>query len=170
MVDTAVEADELAQLKDSLQESISFIPADALVGLITYGKMCFVHELGFADCPRSYVFQGEAKLTPALIQEQLGINLSNDPLKKGDSPALRRFLAPVGECEYTLNSIIDDLQPDPWPRQQGHRAERCAGTALNISISILEATASAGRGSRIINFLGGAITTGPGKIVDTEIK
>ena len=64
MVDTAVPSEELAELKDSLQQSITFIPEDALIGLITYGKMAFVHELGFADCPRSYVFRGDKEMTP----------------------------------------------------------------------------------------------------------
>jgi protein transport protein SEC23 len=63
LVDTALPSEELAELKDSLQQSISFIPADAHVGLITYGKMVFVHELGFADCPRSYVFRGDKEMT-----------------------------------------------------------------------------------------------------------
>jgi len=36
----------MEHLKDSLQQSINFIPPEALVGLITYGKMAFVHELG----------------------------------------------------------------------------------------------------------------------------
>jgi protein transport protein SEC23 len=95
LVDTAVPSDELAQLKDSLQQSISFIPQDAHVGLITYGKMAFVHELGFSDCPRAYVFRGDKELAPKEIQDQLGIHLGSDPLNKGDSLALKRFLVPV---------------------------------------------------------------------------
>jgi protein transport protein SEC23 len=47
MVDTAVDSNELTELKDSLQQSLNFIPPDALIGLITYGKNAFVHELGF---------------------------------------------------------------------------------------------------------------------------
>jgi len=47
VVDTCVQADELAELKDSLQQSLNFIPEDSLIGLITYGKMVYVHELGF---------------------------------------------------------------------------------------------------------------------------
>jgi len=115
LVDTSLPSDELAELKDSLQQSIAFIPADAHVGLITYGKMAFVHELGFSDCPRAYVFRGDKELLPKDIQDQLGINMSSDPLNKGDGTTLKRFLVPVGECEFALNSILDDLQSDPWP-------------------------------------------------------
>lgn len=37
---------------------------------------------------------------------------------------------------------------------------------MNIAISLLEAAGGAGRGSRIVNLLGGPVTYGPGKIVD----
>ena len=47
VVDTAVPEEELLELKDSLQQSLNFIPPDALIGLISYGKNVFVHELGF---------------------------------------------------------------------------------------------------------------------------
>jgi len=79
-------------------------------------------------------------------------------------------LVPVSECEFALNSILDDLQPDPWPTKQGNRQARCTGTALNIGISILELAGSANRGSRIINLQGGAVTVGPGRIVSEELK
>lgn len=91
-------------------------------------------------------------------------------MNKGDSLTLRRFLVPVAECEFALNSILDDLQSDPWPVKQACRSERCVGTALNIAISLLEAAGGAGRGSRIINLIGGAATYGPGKIVDDKLS
>lgn len=47
LVDTTIASDELVELKDSLQQSLNFIPEDAMIGLITYGKMVQVHELGF---------------------------------------------------------------------------------------------------------------------------
>ena len=96
--------------------------------------------------------------------------MSSDPLHKGDSTALKRFLVPVSECEFALNSILDDLQPDPWPAAKGCRPARSVGTALNIAISLLEVAGSSQRGSRIINLLGGPVTTGPGKIVADELS
>jgi hypothetical protein len=44
----------------------------------------------------------------------------------------------MADCEFALNSILDDLQPDPWQKAQGCREERAAGTALNIGVSLLE--------------------------------
>ena len=131
--------------------------------------MAFLHELGFSHCPKAYVFKGDVHLQPKDIQEQLGLNVGSDPLNKGDSSALRRFLVPVSECEFALNSILDDLQPDPWQAKKGCRPLRCVGTAMNIAISLLEVAGGQGRGSRIVNMMGGAVTSGPGKIVAPEL-
>ena len=60
MIDTCVEEAELAEIKDSIQLSLNLIPADSLVGLITFGKHVFVHELGATGFPRSYVFRGDS--------------------------------------------------------------------------------------------------------------
>lgn len=69
VVDTAVSSEELVELKDSLQQSINFIPPDAMVGLITYGKMIQVHEVGFSECPKAYVFRGDKALTQEQIRK-----------------------------------------------------------------------------------------------------
>jgi len=80
---------------------------------------------------------------------------------------LKRFLVPVSECEFALNSILDDLQSDPWPVETGHRPARCAGSAIGVAVGLLEAAAAGGasRGSRIVTMMGGPITYGPGMIV-----
>lgn len=170
VVDTCIQSDELAELKDSLQQSINFIPQDALIGLITYGKMTYVHELGFAECPKAYVFRGDKELNGRQIQDQLGLTLTADPLGKGENSSLKRFLVPVNECEFALNSILDDLQPDPWPVKTGFRSSRCIGTALNVAISLLEAAGGTGRGSRIITLVGGPATYGPGMVVSEDLQ
>lgn len=46
VVDTCMDEEELGALKDSLQMSLSLLPPNALIGLITFGKMVQVHELG----------------------------------------------------------------------------------------------------------------------------
>lgn len=79
-----------------------------MIGLITYGKMVYVHELGFADTPKSYVFRGDKELSAKQIQEQLGI-LSSTTGGVANTDVLKRFLVPVSECEFALNSILDDL-------------------------------------------------------------
>jgi protein transport protein SEC23 len=39
VVDTCIDEDELKSLKESLQMSLSLLPPNGLIGLITYGKM-----------------------------------------------------------------------------------------------------------------------------------
>lgn len=58
VVDTCQEADSLQALKDSIIMSLSLLPPYALVGLITFGTMTQVHEIGYTECAKSYVFRG----------------------------------------------------------------------------------------------------------------
>lgn len=60
-------------IRDAIQQSLTIIPADAHVGLITYGRYCiipyernvFVHEIGFLECPKCYSFKGSKEYSPA---------------------------------------------------------------------------------------------------------
>lgn len=57
VVDTCISSDELKALKASLTTALSLLPADAFVGLITFGRMVEVHELNVKGIARSYVFK-----------------------------------------------------------------------------------------------------------------
>ena len=43
VVDTCMDEEELGALKESLQMSLSLLPQNALVGLVTFGKMVQVN-------------------------------------------------------------------------------------------------------------------------------
>ena len=58
VVDTCQEADSLQALKDSIISCLDLLPPYALVGLITFGTMTQVHEIGYTECAKSYVFRG----------------------------------------------------------------------------------------------------------------
>lgn len=68
MVDTCLEEEDLQALKESLQMSLSLLPPNALVGLITFGRMVQVHELSCEGIAKSYVFRGTKDLTSKQIQ------------------------------------------------------------------------------------------------------
>ena len=57
VVDTCLPAEELKALKDALQKAIAYLPADALIGLITFGRVVEIHELNVKGIARSYVFK-----------------------------------------------------------------------------------------------------------------
>ena len=73
VVDTCMDEEELGALKESLQMSLSLLPQNAMIGLITFGKMVQVHELGCEGIAKSFVFRGTKDYTAKQIQEMLGI-------------------------------------------------------------------------------------------------
>jgi protein transport protein SEC23 len=139
VVDTAVSPDELVELKDSIQQSLNLLPPDAFVGLITYGRVIFVHELGFSEFAKSYAFDGSKQLTPQAVFDQLGVLSRSDPRGAQAGKGMRRFILPVSECEFMFNTIIDDLQCDPWPTLSDERPLRATGSAALVGLAMLEA-------------------------------
>lgn len=170
VVDTCGFEDEVEALKTGLQQCIAILPADAIVGFISFGKNAYVYDLSFTECTRCYAFRGDKALTPQMVKEQLGI-MSSD--LKGIQMGARRFLIPVGDCEFVLDGILDDLSKDSWPVPRDSRPLRCIGTAMSIAIYLLE-LAYPNQGARAMLFAGGAASHGPGAIVgsrkDDEIR
>ena len=147
MVDTCLDDEELTALKDSLQMSLSLLPPNALIGLITFGKMVQVHELGCEGCSKSYVFRGSKDFQPKRIQEMLGIGRpapAQNPNQRGPSgqplPPANRFLQPIQKCDMSLTDLLGELQKDPWPVASGKRPLRSTGVALSVATGLLEAS------------------------------
>lgn len=182
VVDTCMDEDELGALKDSLQMSLSLLPPNALVGLVTFGKMVQVHELGTEGCSKSYVFRGTKDLSAKQIQDMLGIGRgvppnpnaahqqfpNRGPVSQDTSPA-NKFLQPISKCDMALTDLLGELQKDPWPVPQGKRYLRATGTALSIAVGLLECTYP-NTGARVMVFVGGPCSQGPGQVVDDELK
>lgn len=184
VLDTCLDEQDLQAVKESLQMSLSLLPTNALVGLITYGKMVQVHELGCEGFSKSYVFRGTKDFTAKQIQELLGIGRSSGSAPAHPSHAAHpqggvpqpvqqlpanRFLQPVHKCDMVLTDLLGELQHDPWPVSQGKRPLRSTGVALSIAVGLLECTYP-NTGARIMLFVGGACTQGPGMVVDDELK
>ena len=84
LIDTAIEEDELNELKETIQLTINSLPSECQVGIITFGKMCNVIEVGSTDIPISYALNGEKNYQPDEIQELLGLFIrSNTNVKEG---------------------------------------------------------------------------------------
>ena len=78
-----------------------------------------------------------------------------------------RFIQPYSECEFALTSILEGLEHDPWPVKIEHRVLRATGAALAVATGLLECT-SANNPARIMLFLGGPCTEGPGQVVAVD--
>jgi len=168
VVDVAIPEEELDELKDSLLQSLSILPENALIGLVTFGSMVHVHELGFSEASRSYVFRGNKDIPSDRIHALLGLPVGQQQQQQqgqgqGGVPGVDRFLLPVSECLVVLDSILSDLTRDPWPVSQESRPSRCTGVALSVAVGMLEKLWNR-RGARIMLFLGGPPTIGPGAV------
>lgn len=113
VLDACLIEEELGFLKSALRQALGLLPENALVGLISYGTQVQVHELGFSDLPKVYVFRGTKELSQEQILDQLGLSPASAN-RAGKLPAsggaagtdvVTRFLLPASECEYTLNSV-----------------------------------------------------------------
>lgn len=166
VVDTCLVEEDMKALREALTVSLSLLPPKSLVGLITFGTMVQVHELGFGDVPKSYVFRGSKDYGQAQIQEMLGLGPATG--RPGQAGA-GRFILPLEQCEFALSQIFEQLQRDPWPVDSDKRPERATGVALSIALSLLE-TQFPHCAARAMLFCGGPCTVGPGMVVGTSLR
>ncbi|KAL3832987.1 hypothetical protein ACJIZ3_007723 [Penstemon smallii] len=178
VVDTCVIEEELGFLKSALLQVLGMVPENCLIGLISFGTYVHVHELGFGQIPKVHVFKGTKEVTKDQLLEQMGFFAKRPRpttgviagARDGLSPeSISRFLLPASDCEFVLNSILEELQRDPWPVPSDQRAARCTGTALSLAAHLLGVCVP-GSGARIMAFLGGPSTEGSGAIVSKNLS
>lgn len=228
-------------MKTALSQALGLLPENSLVGLITYGAQVQVHELGFQECPKSYVFRGAKEYTAVQIQDQLqfprgGLGRPGAPgagpqaAQQAQQQGIGRFMLPLSECEFQvrvffscgfpgfgsifsrvqrppphpwpsphrpgggrgetpprrpfpdpisrphpparpptqLNSVLEDLQRDPFQPLPEQRQARCTGSALSVAAGMLQAGLS-GQPAHIVLFVGGPTTEGVGQVVAKEL-
>ena len=175
-------AEELQDAKDSVMQLVSLLPEDAYVGLVTFGSTVRVHELVETNGPmrRSYVFRGTKDCEQEELRKMLGLDFNRQRASTSGvhgmhgmngtaAPAMnmmeakpsRRFIAPVNECEFTLQSILEEVTLDEENRQRGKRPLRAMGAAISIAAGLL-AESHASQGGRVLVFTSGPCTTSQG--------
>jgi protein transport protein SEC23 len=134
-----------------------------------------VHEIGYPECNKSYVFRGAKEYTPKQIQDMLGLSAQARAAPRPGQPMPQqsfgsaRFLMPVQQCEFQLTGILEGMSRDPWPVANDKRPLRCTGVAVSVAVGLLETTFP-NTGARIMVFSGGPATEGPGMVVGGELK
>ncbi|KAJ6680729.1 PROTEIN TRANSPORT PROTEIN SEC23 [Salix purpurea] len=155
VVDTCMIEEEMAFLKSALSQAIELLHENSLVGLITFGTLVHVHELGFGEITKTYVFKGSKDVSKEQLLSRWDSFLRSPSPSTGviagardglSADSISRFLLPASQCEFTLNSVLEELQKDPWPVPPGQRA------------------------SRILAFIGGPSTEGLGAIVSKNLS
>ncbi|KAJ5078022.1 protein transport protein sec23 [Anaeramoeba ignava] len=161
LIDLTCDEDELIALKDSLMQSLSLIPDNYYIGIITFGATVQIYDLTFIDFPKSYMIRGARTLSELQIKAYLGLKNyeSNDGVNK--------FLQPLSECELTLSTIIQELLVDPWKLTKTRRPMVSTGSALAIAESILSQWKG---GGRIMCLLSHPTTNGPGMVASLAKK
>jgi len=97
------------------------LPDNALVGFISYGTQVHVHELGFSEMNKVYIFRGSKEVSKDQVLDHLGLGRRAQPgypKGAGQQPGVvqngvgvfpnsgvNRFLLPASDCEYTLNAV-----------------------------------------------------------------
>eukprot|EP00835_Amoeboradix_gromovi_P004360 NODE_335_length_10686_cov_0.203363.p3 type:complete len:477 gc:universal NODE_335_length_10686_cov_0.203363:9345-7915(-) len=158
VIDLSILESELAALKQTLLALIQLLPESTQVGLITFHKHTFLYDLSdIMGLTRCYAF----KAKPYTSKDIATILHLNQPSAK--------FLAPLSQVEFQLTSFIENLKPSPWATPIDQRFETCTGTALCVATSLLEQLVPKS-GARILTFLGGPCTIGPGQIVEIPLK
>lgn len=175
VIDTCTDRDEISELADSLTQVLNLLPQDSLVGLITFGTNVSVYELASESVTKSFIFRGNREYPPGRVGTLLGCTgrSHQQHQQQGGNPGmvggpaqdvLERFLLPVSECSFVVESILDDLRRDPWPVPADKRPARATGCALSVATSLLH-LAIPRRGARVMLFVSGPCTSGPGAIV-----
>lgn len=178
VIDTCMEEEELNSLKQSILTSLKLLPHNALVGLITFGRIISLWEIN--SNLRSFVFKGSKDYTAKQLQEWLGIRNAvqvmqqapqhpNAAMNVNKHNNAHKFLQPISQADNVLNDLIGQLSRDTWRTAQAKRSLRATGSALSIAVSLLEIVYP-NCGARIMLFIGGPCTTGPGMIIDDELK
>ncbi|CAK9237251.1 unnamed protein product [Sphagnum troendelagicum] len=143
----------LPYLKTSLTQAITLLPENAMVGLITFGA-------------QNLELTNRAAAGSGVVQRSGAVAGIGDGITK---TSVNKFLLPASSCEFTLSSLLDELQRDAWPTASDQRAARCTGTALSVATGLLGACVP-GTGARIMVFVGGPCTEGAGTIVSKDLS
>lgn len=177
VIDTCIEHEELAALKSSILNSLKLLPANALVGLMTFGRIVNLWELN--PNLKAFIFKGSKDYTAKQLQEWLGIRnaVQIQQTPQHPNPAMnvdkinmtKKFLQSITQADFVLNDILNQISKDSWQTPQAKRPLRATGAALSIAVSLLEVTYP-NCGARIMLFIGGPCTVGPGMTIDDDLK
>jgi protein transport protein SEC23 len=118
VIDTCVIEEELEYVKMAMRKAVALLPEHSLVGLVTFGTQVHLHELGFSDLSKIYVFRGNKEISKDQILDQLGLASAGRPgfpkmpqqpgtlqVNAVSTAGVNRFLLPVSECECTLSTV-----------------------------------------------------------------
>ncbi len=163
IIDLSILDQELQALKQSILALLQVLPESTQIGLITCHKHVFIHDLSDTLIPRCYAFKAK-EYTSQQFSQILRFNPSG-----ANNSTSGIFLGPLHQVEYQFINCIEALKPSPWTTATDQRFETCTGTALQCAVLLLEQLVPK-TAARLLTFIGGPCTYGPGCIVDIPLK
>lgn len=160
VVDTCVYENELAKVKEELLKSLEGL-VDVNVALITLGKHVFIHDLS-SDFLSQVVVNGSIEYKREKLLELLHLKSSNS-----FNFNFNKFVQPVSKCKEKLLKIVRKIKGNRFGKGKDERAQRAVGQALFTASVVIQAFG--GHGGRIVTFLGGPCTFGPGMIISHKL-
>ncbi|QRV91055.1 transporter protein Sec23 [Ceratobasidium sp. AG-Ba] len=171
VVDTCLDEEDLKALRDALVLSLSLLPLMRSLASSRLVQWCVepfsspdldysrtpkaqVHELGYAECSKSYVFRGGKEYTPKQIQDMLNLSSANRAAPRPGQPIPPQSF---GAARFLLH-LAGRVPVDEHP-----------GAVGSVAVGLLESTFS-NTGARIMVFSGGPATEGPGMVVSNELR
>ncbi len=156
--------EEIVALREAITQNLMCLPENAYVGLISFGRNVYIHQLRSEETPHFVVLNGAKEYKSADLPKILGIATGTN-----GAGAESKFLVPLAEFELTITNHLEQLRADCWPFAKGQRWSRSVGTAMAVAVSLM-ANARKGQPGRIMAFISGPSTFGPALIVETDLK
>jgi protein transport protein SEC23 len=147
VVDTAMIEDELAALRDSLAQTLLYLPADAVVGFITFGRHVRVHELTGSTL-RSYVFHGDKEVQ----REEIGAALSFG-VASAAAASVANAAAAAAAAAAVASAAQEQKNAAASPAAAGVAAGSDAAAAASAAAAAAAASAAAASPRRFLCYL-----------------
>ncbi|KAK8924108.1 hypothetical protein KSP39_PZI019634 [Platanthera zijinensis] len=154
VVDVCSPEEELRALKNEILHVVANLPENSLVGLVSFGSMVWVHDLGYTECSRVVLFSGDRELSSVKVDAQIffrflpwdNVELPVDPY----APSIGRYgmcLAASGR-EGEISKAFDEMKVEPR-RVAGTRPGLSGGAAVAAVVDLLGAFLPASSFARI---------------------
>lgn len=174
VVDTCFEGDDIEEnyesLRASIKDSFTLLPSEALVAFISYGRNVMLHD--FTMPHKCVVFNGNKLYALEDVQTFLGTNDTAHASGAGLTPIAQKYLNNIDMVDFNLDAILDLLVNNSFLHVESDRPMRATGCAMKVSALVIQALLgkNAMAGGHVMCFTAGAVTYGPGKIVDVPKK
>lgn len=164
LIDLCVSEKELASIQEEMGNTISLLPDNTRVGIVTFNKFVHVYELA-SKINVVYCVNGSKEYSTKQLMEIMGITIGSDPRMQTEE-VLKRFVVDLHHHRERILRRLRDIKPDPFI-YVGERPLRVTGQALNVATFLAEVSHAP---PKIVLLVGGPCTGGPGQVIAQNYK